>query len=193
MDTARYITVPPVAVSTATVVERRYVQSGTVTTPGQPGSTIVASMVEYSIQSGPAQAIGVTLRRSDWESGDRTGTTFSYFRSNPSHGMPYFHGHVDGDVYGILRYIGTDAQGYSITETRKTSNKTNDMAGWAQNTEVSTTVGDNPIISVIEPEVVHTGVEIRVTDGIQYLVAVPGAWPKALTRAIQSTDGRTPP
>ncbi len=161
----QFTSVPQASDSTATVVEKRFVQSGTVSVPGSPDSTIVASTVEYYIQSGPSPAVGVTLRRSDWESGGRTGTTFSYFRNDPNLGTPYFHGHCEGDINGVFRYIGTDSQGHSITETRRT--RVDDV----QDTTVSTIIWDNPILSVIESEEVHTGVQIFTMDGIESIVA----------------------
>jgi hypothetical protein len=146
--------------STATVLEKRYVSSGTV--QGIPNTTIVGSTVEYVIQEGPAQAAGVTIRRSDWEVNGRTGSTFSYFRFDPDLGTPYFHGHAEGDINGILCLVGNDGMGHAITETRRTS-----IEG-VQDTSVSTIVWDNPVIYVVESEVVHTGVPIYTRSGIQF-------------------------
>jgi len=50
--------------------------------------------------------------------------------------------------------MGTDADGHGITETCWTS------IGGVQNTSVTTIVWDNPVISVVESEVVHTNVLI---------------------------------
>jgi hypothetical protein len=155
-----YTSLPEGSVSTATVLERRYVSSGTVL--GTPNRTIVGSTVEYVIQEGPPQAIGVTIKRSEWESNGLTGTTFTCLRTDPNLGTPYFLGHVEGDIHGVLRHVGNDGMGHSITETRRTS------VGGVQDTSVTTTVWDNPVMNVIESEVVHTGVLVYTRSGTQF-------------------------
>jgi hypothetical protein len=52
--------------------------------------------------------------------------------------------------------------GHGVTETRKTSTE------GIQDTSVSTTVWDNPVISVVESEVVHTNVLIYAGAGTQF-------------------------
>ncbi|MRR39191.1 hypothetical protein EG829_32010, partial [bacterium] len=81
----------------ASVLERRFTTSGTVSSGGTV-SLSVSSTVEYSIVSGPSHLLGITIRRTDWENGPYTGTTYLYFRSDSGLGNIFFGGHVDGDI-----------------------------------------------------------------------------------------------
>jgi len=136
----------------ATVLERRFTNSGTV--KGIHKGRIVASTVDYTIQSGPSAFVGITVRRADWEFAGLKGTTYTYFRGDPALGTTFFNGNVDGDVHGQIHIIGYDKKGHPITQTYVTS------INGVQNTGISTTVWDNSTLYVEEPPVLHTDVVI---------------------------------
>ena len=104
---------------TATVLEQRYIATGTVTGP-IPG-TITASCVQYTIQDGPPEFKGITIVRGDWELNGYTGTTYFYYRLDSTLGSTYFNGRVEGDIHGYYFYNGTDNSGDILNQVFLTS------------------------------------------------------------------------
>lgn len=154
--TGQFTSVSPLTSSTADVLEKRFVQSGTVS--GAISGTIVSSHVEYKIQSGPSPFVGVTIGRADWECGAYTGTTYYYSRSDSDPANTYFGGSVEGDVHGETHSIGTDGAGYAVNRVMMTS------LGGTQNTGSFDIVWNNSGLHVIESSLLHTGAQITYQD-----------------------------
>jgi hypothetical protein len=119
--------VSPTQSAKATVYERRFTHTGSVTSSLGDG-TMVGSNVEYyikSIEGSPSQyydLTGTTFGRSDWEYTTTSevtyiGTTYYYiFQSMTSSG-----GHVDGDIHGEFYFTGEDSSGHPLAEIIITS------------------------------------------------------------------------
>ncbi len=148
--------VPVPVQGTASVIEKRYTSSGM--TNGSLNGSIVASNVEYTVQDGDPQIIGITLGRSDWEmivSSVPTyhGTTYYYYRNTGPILSQFSGGYVEGDIQGEFHFYGIDQYGHPLAQVYITSINGSENPGMFIINFDSPAVNIYPVTTLTHPSV----------------------------------------